>query len=259
VLDGLYALQLGSTVDNRDTYSSARQWVQVPWTHPQVTVSFWAYTWAESLGGADRQQFVLLGPGDAVWAVPWKVLQDEQAWRWHSFDLIGVAGETVALYFNVINDGAGGRTALFVDEVHAWACTAGAALPASAVGPAAPEPLAAGTAVSGEMINPATTPPPDWAMGTPIPREMAGPAATPPPDWTTVAVGGAGQAREPSASATPRPTATIAPAASAPTPQAAGILQRLTARWPRGWPFVVLAIVALLIFILLLARPKQSV
>lgn len=125
--DGAHALRLGSQILNAATYSSARQTVTVPWTHPRLVVSFWSYTWAEALTGADRQQFVLLGPGDdAVWAVPWSVLEDEEDWRQQVFDIVGAAGQTVAVYFNAINDGAGGRTALFVDDVRAWVCTASA-------------------------------------------------------------------------------------------------------------------------------------
>lgn len=123
VFDGVYAMQLGSQTENRYGYSSVRQTVTVPAGRPRVVISFWTYTWAESLSGGDQQQFVLLGAGDQVWAKPWSALEDAQAWEQHVFDVIGAGGLTFDLYFNVINDGAGGRTAMFLDEVHAWACT----------------------------------------------------------------------------------------------------------------------------------------
>ena len=85
------------------------------------------------LTGDDRQQVVLLAPGDTVMAVPWKVLENTRTWLPHSFDLIGVAGQTFAVYFNVINDGKGGSTAMFVDDAHLWACTNGAFPPPMAV------------------------------------------------------------------------------------------------------------------------------
>ncbi len=126
VYNGNYSAQFGSQTQNASSYSSARQWVTIPWTHPRVVLQFWAYTWAQSLSGDDRQQVVLLAPGDTVMLVPWKVLQNQQSWQPHSFDLIGLAGQTFAVYFNVINDGVGGRTAMWVDDASLWACTSGA-------------------------------------------------------------------------------------------------------------------------------------
>ena len=143
VFSGYYALQFGSQTQNASSYSSARQWVTVPWTHPRVILQFWANTWAQSLTGDDRQQVVLLAPGDTVMAVPWKVLENTRTWLPHSFDLIGVAGQTFAVYFNVINDGKGGSTAMYVDDAHLWACTNGAFPPPMAV--AAPAVLLAAT------------------------------------------------------------------------------------------------------------------
>ncbi len=76
VLTGAYAVQLGAVDRNLNSYSSIRQTVSVPFGYARAIVSFWAYTVAEQLSGADRQQFVLLGPGNVVWAVPWKVLEN---------------------------------------------------------------------------------------------------------------------------------------------------------------------------------------
>lgn len=157
VLEGVYAVQLGSQTENRYAYSSVRQTITVPPGRPRTVISFWTYTWAESLSGGDQQQFVLLGPGDQVWAKPWSVLEDAQTWEQHVFDVIGAGGLTFDLYFNVINDGAGGRTAMFLDEVHAWACTPDAYPEAliTAAFEVPPEPEAVGTA---EMPAPSGTP-----------------------------------------------------------------------------------------------------
>lgn len=125
VFEGSYAVRLGSQHENRDSYSSIRQTVTVPWGRPYVLASFWAYTWAESLAGADRQQFVVLGTDDTVLARPWSVLEDAGGWQQYVFDLAGMAGQTFDLYFNAYNDGVGGRTALFVDKVQLWGCTPG--------------------------------------------------------------------------------------------------------------------------------------
>ena len=143
VFSGAYSAQFGSQTQNASSYSSARQWVTIPWSHPRVVLQFWAYTWAQSLSGADRQQAVLLAPGDTVILVPWQVLQNQQSWQPHSFELIGLAGQTFAVYFNVINDGVGGRTAMFVDDARLWACSGGAYPPPMPVAVPLPAPMAA--------------------------------------------------------------------------------------------------------------------
>jgi hypothetical protein len=143
VFSGAFALQLGSQTQNASSYSSARQWVTIPWSHPRVVLQFWANTWAQSLSGEDRQQVVLLAPGDTVMSVPWKVLENTRTWLPHSFELIGLAGQTFAVYFNVINDGVGGRTAMFVDDARLWACSSGAYPPPMPVAVPLPAPMAA--------------------------------------------------------------------------------------------------------------------
>lgn len=120
-----FAAQMGATVENLNSFSSIRQTVTVP-AGQRIFIGFWVNTWAESLSGADRQQFVLLGPGNVVWATPWKVLENGGVWQQHLYELIGAPSSTFDVYFAAVNDGVGGRTALTVDEVHVWACAGGA-------------------------------------------------------------------------------------------------------------------------------------
>ena len=122
VLSPPYAVQLGTQTQNLNSYSSIRQTVTVPWGYSRTFVSFWGYTWSQSSAGQDAQEFVLLGPGNVVWAVPWKVLENNQIWQQHIYELVGVGGQTFDLYFAAINDGTGGTTALYVDDVHLWGC-----------------------------------------------------------------------------------------------------------------------------------------
>jgi hypothetical protein len=44
------------------------------------------------------------------------MLSNAQAWQRYSFDLTPFAGETIVLRLGVLNDGLGGRTALYVDN-----------------------------------------------------------------------------------------------------------------------------------------------
>ncbi len=205
VYSGDYAAQMGSQVDNINSFSSIRQPVTVPWGYARTFLSFWAYTWAEVTGpggGSDRQQFVLLGPGNVVWAVPWKVLENEQAWQQHMYELVGVGGQTFDLYFGTINDGVGGRTALYLDDVRLWGC-GGDPWPATTTSDAAAEAdrmvIAQGAppldTVPVPQVYPVETLPALLEpMQTAVPSELpAGAApqadALPLPEWTVVAIG----------------------------------------------------------------------
>lgn len=185
---GGYAVQLGTQSQNLHSYSSIRQAVTVPASRPRVLLQFWSYTWAESLAGADRQQFSLLKPDGSVWVTPWLALENSQTWQLHLFDLIGLAGQSFSVYFNALNDGGGGRTALFVDDVRMWACTAGA-YPAELMAPPAPTPVPAGRTLPGEQAAPqavtgsdltrvAVAPVTQYFAGTPVARGAAPAAAS---------------------------------------------------------------------------------
>lgn len=239
---GAYAVRLGSQTENANTYSSIRQTVTAPWGRPRVVVSFWAYTWTESLTGADRQQFAVLGTDGVVWALPWSVLEDAPAWQQYVFDIDGAAGQAFDLYFNAINDGVGGRTALFVDKVEAWACTAGAYPPS----------------LGGSGAIPAMTRPPEITG-----QSLDGAAGlTPAAVSTTVSL-----------LITPQPLTGLSVATETPTspPKTPGEdtpttvlkqlqewLRGLITAWSLGRILIVAGIAAVLLFILALARRKQT-
>ena len=304
-LGGSYSLQLGSQLENRKAYSSIRQSVFVPPGYARAIVTFWTYTWTESTAGADLQQFVVLGPGDAVWAVPWRVLEDARAWERHTFDLSDMVGETFDLYFAAVNDGRGGRTMLLLDEVRLWGCAGdaypsivspsldagGASLdlpapvstqPSGAAGvllvetpPAqgAPaEALSGAAPVPGETLSPAEIAPVETLSPAEIaPIETLSPAEartlyeTPLPPgarWTEVAIDGPAVAATMTVvgveatpllagaapPSTPQPGVVVAPGAT-PT-RAPGLLQRVTSNWPRQWPWVVGAVLVLLLILM---------
>ncbi len=117
-----YALQLGTQSQQARSYSSVRQYLHLP-AATRATLQFWTWTWAEPNAGADRQEALLLAADNSVLAVLWRVLVNEQGWRQVRADLSPYAGRTVAIYFNVANDGTGGRTALFLDDVQVLVCS----------------------------------------------------------------------------------------------------------------------------------------
>jgi len=266
VFSGYYSAQFGSQTQNASSYSSARQWVTIPWSHPRVVLQFWANTWAQSLSGDDRQQVVLLAPGDTVMSVPWKVLENTQTWLPHSFELIGLAGQTFAVYFNVINDGTGGRTAMWVDEAHLWACSSGAypppmpPLPAPLPAPLS-APLSAGAVAPVQLVAIATVAPTLAAAIAPTLAAVISPtlaaipapvvaaalaAATPSVNVTRVAVAPPTQMFAGTATAPNTPVETVNAASS--------WMSRIKLQEVLRWFLIATAIVGIFLFLLWLLR-----
>jgi len=121
VLSPPYALQLGTQTQQIRSYSSVRQYVTIP-AGTTATLQFWTWTWAQPNPGADRQDAILLAPNNSVLAVLWRTEANEQAWRQVAVNLSAYAGRSVAIYFNVYNDGYGGLTTMFLDNVQLLAC-----------------------------------------------------------------------------------------------------------------------------------------
>jgi bacillopeptidase F (M6 metalloprotease family) len=65
----------------------------------------------------------LLDPNDQwIARLLWQ-RRNDQVWMYHQFDLMAYAGRTVKLYFGAYNDGAGGVTGMYVDDVSLEVCT----------------------------------------------------------------------------------------------------------------------------------------
>jgi len=121
VLSPPSALQLGTQTQQIRSYSSVRQYVTIP-AGTTATLQFWTWTWAQPNAGADRQDAILLAPNNSVLAVLWRTQANEQAWRQVAVNLSAYAGRSVAIYFNVYNDGYGGLTTMFLENVQLLAC-----------------------------------------------------------------------------------------------------------------------------------------
>ena len=73
---------------------------------------------------ADDAQYVLILDESDVWidTVLWQRSND-QAWTYHEADLLEYAGQTIKLHFGVYNDGVGGATGMYVDDVSLVLCS----------------------------------------------------------------------------------------------------------------------------------------
>lgn len=122
---GQHAMRLGiAAAANRASYSSIQQQVHLPAGASHITLRFHAYTVSET-SFADEQLLALLDPASgSVLATPWRSRAAGRAWKEEVVELTAYRGRTVLLYFNVRNDAAGGRTAMYLDDVSLQACPA---------------------------------------------------------------------------------------------------------------------------------------
>jgi Leucine-rich repeat (LRR) protein len=129
--------------ENVYSYSSARQEVTIPADADSATLGFWLYRLSgeasrraltipeqplassvEEAVLADDAQYVLILDENDVWidTVLWQ-RRDDQAWTYHEADLLDYAGRTIHLQFGVYNDGLGGATGMYVDDVSLTLCS----------------------------------------------------------------------------------------------------------------------------------------
>ena len=130
---GGHSLHLGVHPPEADvyTYSSARQAVNIPTDAASAVLSFWYWPATEEWGASatDRQQaIVYVGDFDDrnLGAIILNNTSNTQGWtrlRVDLLELLPLQGQTVHLYFNVLNYGlTGRRTWLFLDDVSLQAC-----------------------------------------------------------------------------------------------------------------------------------------
>ena len=202
VHSGAWAVQMGNPTNaaSIEAFSTVRQTVTIPVNAVSAVLTFWVWTVTEANPGNDRQEALLLTPGASVLSVSpgaaWSELTNSGTYRQITVDVIGQRGRTVDLTFSVYNDGAGGRTWMFVDDVALTVCLATPGPTATPTFIATPTPTfpPAATATPTSFPTPAGTPspiPPNctdiianggfewdgaWLMGgTPITPFYAGP------------------------------------------------------------------------------------
>lgn len=128
VRSGLSAMQAGNVNQpNNNAFSNFRQTLNIPTNATSAQLSFWVWTQAEPNPGTDRQELLLLIPGanvqtfsgSAIWTAPQPNSGIYQEVR---LDLNSQIGRYFDLAFSVYNDGAGGRSAMFIDDVTLTVC-----------------------------------------------------------------------------------------------------------------------------------------
>lgn len=154
--------------DNRYSYSSTRQLFTIPSGATSVTARLWLYpvsgsaatttTLAERPSGpdfesdalsSDIQYVVVLDQyNNLIETLLW-MLNDTSQWGLYTFDLTKYAGDSIKIHIGTFNDGVGGVTYMFVDDVSVEAC------PDSGVPPApTPTPTGIPPTCTNQMVNP---------------------------------------------------------------------------------------------------------
>jgi hypothetical protein len=119
---------LGIPAPGVETFSSVRQLIDIP-----ANANFACLTWYHQNGseegqnlcpgpGQDRQDVILLYPDNETAAILYRTRTTEGTWVGEQRNMIQYAGQPLQLYFNVFNDGAGGRTWQFIDDVVLQVC-----------------------------------------------------------------------------------------------------------------------------------------
>jgi len=120
-------MRLGITYQSDvESYSSVRQEVTIPGDAVSATLSFWYYPLCQDTVQNDWQGVIIYDQTLShilAWAMP-KICSDSQSWTHHTFNLTPYKGQTIVIYFNVYNNGAGDRkTAMYLDDVSVKTCT----------------------------------------------------------------------------------------------------------------------------------------
>ena len=150
---------------NQDASDNLYQDIALPDSAQHFTLSFHFWASHEDAPGSDMQLLNIYEATTGVrLAQPWARLSNEQSWQFELIDLTHFRGRTLRIEFGVHNDGGGGRTALYLDEVSLLACEPDATPfvtpPATATAPPAGTPPPAATP------QPVTTPVPGGCVAS---------------------------------------------------------------------------------------------
>ncbi|HIC87900.1 MAG TPA: hypothetical protein EYP04_00635, partial [Anaerolineae bacterium] len=170
---GIRALRLGIVEGaNVNSFSAVQQEVMIPETATSVKLTWWHFTMHEPDPGEDQQELVLWRADIGTeLAHPWQGQMNNREWRREVVDLSAYRGAPLVIYFNVYNDGVGGRSAMYLDDVSLLACRRAASPVPTATWTPSPVPLPTATSTPIPPLTPTRRPTPTTAI-TPTPTPM---------------------------------------------------------------------------------------
>lgn len=116
VHEGGQALRLGivEAAHNTRSFSAVRQTVAIPAAANSATLRFYWLPQSEAATSEGDYQYVMVVEQERPLI---QQLAHTTEWQPHQFDLTPFAGQTITLSFGVFNDGVGGTTAVYLDDV----------------------------------------------------------------------------------------------------------------------------------------------
>jgi len=160
---GMRSMRLGIVgTSNELSYSSARQRVTLPATATSAQLSLWLYPMSTEMQQAafspqiapvlnspaltsaaptagDAQFILIMDDNEKILQTLLWTLDNSRTWKPYTFDMRAYIGKSIWVHFGVYNDGAGGTTGMYVDDV---SLTAVEPLPVPAKPPANPGAIA---------------------------------------------------------------------------------------------------------------------
>ena len=177
---------------NKKSYSSMQQLVSVP-AGSLLRLKARIYPLSQPYDGNDAQELIILNSAGQPLRRIWTLVSDANAWHTVEADLSEFIGMPIRIYFNVYNDGKGGVTAMYVDDVTLELCTGGTGTPPTATStPIPPTPTPTPIVVTATPTpivvtnTPTPTPTPSFITATPTPVVVTNtPTPTPTPPFVT--------------------------------------------------------------------------
>jgi len=167
-VSGHRSMLLGiTTTPNKHSYSSIKQFVTVP-AGSSLRLRMRVYPLSQPYDAHDEQELLILNSAGKPLRQVWTSISNAQAWQTLEFDLSEFTDMGIGIYFNVYNDGAGGVSAMYLDDVVLELCQVDGATPDA--------PTATPNPPTNTPAPPTATPAPANPTATPT---LSRPTATP--------------------------------------------------------------------------------
>jgi subtilisin family serine protease len=118
VLGGNRSARLGAT-SGRNVFSFSSTWqrVTIPAEARQVILGANVYPTSQDECGVDLQYIAILNDNFRLSRILSAGLSNSQTWENRTFDVSDLRGQTIYIYFSVLNRGCSGLSAMYVDDV----------------------------------------------------------------------------------------------------------------------------------------------
>ncbi len=165
---------------NKKSYSSMEQQVVVP-AGSLLRLRAHVYPLSQPYDGNDKQELVIMNSAGQPLRRVWTSISNAQAWQTLEFDISEFIGMSIGIYFNVYNDGKGGVSAMYIDDVTLEICGGATATPVSP----SPTPSPSSVPTSTPTTFPTATPTPVTPAVSPTTTPIV---ATPTPTATPIII-----------------------------------------------------------------------